>query len=161
MSYLWIFAKSWSTLDGCKPIDNGISHPSTGARFRNHPQYHDKFGWKTKNAWNPQPEYCWLYSYMVYSMVVNLKSSELGLLYWFRSSGSRNRQIHAIGGRTAWRTRGESAKKTKGVYLPKGNGIQRCITNNTCFEPPIWKQCCSVVIIIPVKSLTFETTSIS
>ena len=64
-------------------------------------------------------------THMVYSMAVNLKSSELGLLYRFRSiCGSRNRQIHAIGGRTAWRTSGESAKKEKVFTSQRGMGYK-------------------------------------
>ena len=31
--------KSCTTLDGWNPINNGINHLSTGAGFRNHPQY--------------------------------------------------------------------------------------------------------------------------
>ena len=39
---LWIVAKSCTTLDGRKLVNNGVNHLSTGATgagFRNHPQY--------------------------------------------------------------------------------------------------------------------------
>ena len=35
----WMVAKSCATLDGRKLVNNGVNHLSTGAGFRNHPQY--------------------------------------------------------------------------------------------------------------------------
>ena len=49
--------KSCTTLDGWKPWNNGINQLSTGAGFRNHPQYH----W---NTWRPAVLGWWLPSNM-------------------------------------------------------------------------------------------------